>query len=91
MCDFFDDFDDDFDESESVDDDSFEDSLEGEMGEPFTDNAELEDKPDQTESQDDYLNVDPFFIGGAMGFGYSEGLKEREKKRRKRLGANDSD
>jgi hypothetical protein len=68
-----------------MDEDSFEDSLEGEIDEPFTDDAELEDKPDQAESQDDDLTVDPFFIGGAMGFAYEEGLRERKRRKRKRF------
>ena len=51
------------------------------MDEPFADDAELEDKPDQAESQDDDLTVDPFFIGGAMGFAYEEGVEEGRRKR----------
>jgi len=78
MCDFFDDFDD-FGENGFTDDDSFEDSLEGKMDEPFA------DEPDKAESQDDDLTVDPFILGGAMGFAYEEGLRERrDRKRRKR-------
>ena len=50
----------------------------------ITDDAELQDKPDKAESQDDDLTVDPFFIGGAMGFAYSEGLRERKRRKRKR-------
>ena len=81
MCDFFDDYEDNFDNDDFMDEDSFEDSLEGEMDEPFTDDTELEDKPDQPESQGDDLTIDPFFIGGAMGFAYEEGVEESRRKR----------
>ena len=91
MCDFFDDFEEDFDNDDFMDEDSFEDSLEGEMDEPFTDDAELENKPDQTESQDDDLTVDPFFFGGAMGFAYEEGLREGKRRKRKQKRLSDDD
>ena len=77
MEDYFEDFDD-FGENGFTDDDSFEDSLEGEMDEPFADVPDHEDEPDKAESQDNDLTAkDPFFIGGAMGFAYEEGLEER--------------
>ena len=81
MSDFFDDFEDDFYNDDFMDEDSFEESLEGEMDEPFTDDTELDDKPEQVESQDDELTVDPFIIGGAMGFAYEAGVEERRRKR----------
>jgi hypothetical protein len=91
MCDFFDDLGD-FDNGGFMDDDSFDDRLGGEMDEPFTDDTETEVRTDDAESlENDFTAKDAFIIGGAMGFGYSEGLKERKKKRRKRLGDNDSD
>ncbi len=62
-------------------DDDFEDSFEEKMDEPFTDNTELDDKPEQAESQDDDCTIDPFFIGGAMGFAYEAGVEERRRKR----------
>ena len=75
MCD---DFENDFDNDDDfMDDDQFENSLEEEMDEPFTDDADLDGEPDEG----DDLTVDPFFIGGAMGFAYEEGI--REGKRRK--------
>ena len=82
MCDFFDDFDDDF-----GNDDSFEDEYDEhtEMDEPFTGDAGQEDKPDEAESQGDDLTVDPFFIGGAMGFAYSEGLRDGKRRMRKKF------
>ena len=94
MCDDFEDFDDDF-----MDEDSFEDNFEGELDEPFNGDAELEDKPDQAESQDDDLTLDPFILGGAMGFAYEEGFEEgrrrrllkEQSKRRKRKRFSDSD
>ena len=76
MEDYFEDFDD-FGENGFTDDDSFEDSLEEEMDEPFTDDADLDGEPDEG----DDLTVDPFFIGGAMGFAYEEGVEERRRKR----------
>ncbi len=97
---FFDDFEDDFDNDDFRDDNSFEDSFEGEMDEPFTGDAELDDKPEQAEPQDDDLTVDPFFIGGAMGFAYEEGfeegrrrrlLKEQSKRRKRKRFSDDSD
>ena len=85
MEDFFDDFEDDFDNGDCMDDDPFEDGLDGdaENDDPFDGESGLDDKPDQAESQDDDLTLDPFILGGAMGFAYEEGLRER--KRRKRL------
>ena len=76
MEDYFEDFDD-FGENGFTDDDSFEDSLEEEMDEPFTDDADLDGEPDEG----DDLTVDPFFIGGAMGFAYEEGVEEGRRKR----------
>lgn len=86
MCDFFDDFED-FDNSDFTD----EDSLEGEMDEPFTGDAELDDEPIEAESQDDDFTVkDAFILGGAMGFAYEEGMRKRKRKKRKRS-SHDSD
>ena len=87
MEDYFEDFDD-FGENGFTDDDSFEDSLEGEMDEPFTGDTELDDEPIEAESQDDDFTVDSFFIGGVMGLAYSEGLKERKRRRPKRFSNN---
>lgn len=87
MEDFFDDFDND----DFMDEDSYEDSFEGKMDEPFTDDAELDDEPIEAESQDDdFTAKDAFFLGGAMGFAYSEGLREGKRRKRKRFG-DDSD
>jgi hypothetical protein len=91
MCDFEDDFGDDFNEGDfgdNLEEDMDEDSF-LEMDDPCTDDAELDDKPDQAEPQDDDLTVDPFLIGGAMGWAYEEGLRER--KRRKRKNSEDDD
>ena len=83
MCDFFED--DDF-----MDEDSFEDSLEGEMDETFAADTELDAESDEAESKCDELTVDPFLIGGAMGFAYEQGLRERKRRKRKRF-RDDSD
>ncbi len=88
MENFFDDFDNDFENDE----DSFEDNLEEdlEMDEPFSGETEPDDEPEETELQEDDLDVNPFFIGGAFGFGYEEGLRERKRIKRKRT-SDDSD
>lgn len=88
MCDFFDDFEDDFENDDLMDEDSFDDSVEGEMDEPFTGDSDHEEEPDETESQDDKFTAkDAFILGGAMGFAYEEGLRERKRKRRKKFKA----
>lgn len=80
MCDFLDDFDE-FGENGFMNDDSFEDSPEGALDEPFADEPDHDGEPDDAESQGDDLTVDPFFIGGAMGFAYEAGVEERRRKR----------
>lgn len=47
--------------------------------------ADHEKEPDEAEPKDDELTVDPFIIGGAMGFAYEEGLRERKRRKRKKL------
>ena len=90
MCDFFDDFDD-FENDGSndgcIDSDSFEDNFEEdqEMNESSSADSEFDGESDQHESPDDKLTVDPFLIGGAMGYAYEEGLEERKRKKRKRI------
>ena len=82
MCDFENNFDDDF-----GNDDSFEDEYDEhmEMDEPFADDAECDDDPTEAESQDDDLTIDPFILGGAMGFAYEQGLRERKRRKRKKF------
>ena len=99
MEDFFDDFEDDFDNGDCMDDDPFEDGLDGdaENDDPLDGDIELDNEPDEG----DDLTLDPFFIGGAMGFAYEEGFEEGRRKRllkgqskrrkRKRFSDNDSD
>ena len=89
MCDFFDDFDDfenDISNDKFMDDDSFEDNLDEdlEMEEALDGDSEFVSETDQPESDDDELSVDPFIIGGAMGYTYEEGLEERKRKKRKK-------
>jgi DNA-binding transcriptional MerR regulator len=71
-----------------------------EMDESYTDDTELDDKAIEAESEDDDLTVDPFFIGGAMGFAYEKGfeegrrkrlLKEQSKRRKRKKFSDDSD
>jgi hypothetical protein len=60
------------------------------MDETFADDSEFDNEPDQAESQDDdFTAKDVFFLGGAIGFGYDEGLTKR--KRRKRKGFSNDD
>lgn len=61
------------------------------MDELLAGDTELKDKPDQAESQDDdFTAKDAFILGGAMGFAYEEGLRERKRRKRKRF-SDDSD
>ena len=79
--DFFDDFDDDFDEMEE---DSFEDSLDEnfEMDDTLDGDNKSDDEPEQAESEEDKFTAqDAFFLGGAMGFAYEEGLEERKRRK----------
>ena len=85
MCDYFDDFEDDF-----MDDDSFEDSFEEDLDDRYSDDNEPNNDPDESESKDDFTAKDAFFIGGAMGFAYEEGLRGRKRRKRKLFG-DDSD
>jgi hypothetical protein len=73
MCDFEDDF----------DSDDFADT---EMDESIDCKSENDGEPGGSESEgDEFTTKDAFFIGGAMGFAYEEGLKERKWRKRKRL------
>ena len=79
MCD---DFENDFDNDDDfMGEDQFEDSIEGEMDEPFTGDTDLDDELEKAESQGDDLTLDPFILGGAMGFAYEEGFEEGRRKR----------
>ena len=58
--------------------DEFPEDLE--INEESTDDPEREDASDEAESQyDDFTSKDAFFIGGAMGFAYEEGLRKRKR------------
>jgi hypothetical protein len=92
FVDDFDDFDDDYDEGESMGEDSFEDKLEEEMDEMFTEDVEPDDEPIEAESKDDdFTAKDAFVLGGAFGFGYEEGLRERKRRKRKPFSDDESD
>ena len=85
MCDDFEGFDNDFDNGDFMDD-SFEDSFEGETDGSFAGESESDDKSGDSDldgepDDGDDLTVDPFFIGGAMGFAYEEGVEEGRRKR----------
>ena len=76
-------FNDDFGNDGFMDEDSFEDSFEEnlETDDMCGDNSDIEDEADQTESQEDEFTAkDVFFIGGAMGWAYEEGLEERRRR-----------
>ena len=81
MCEFWDDFNDGF-----MDEDSVEDNLDEdlEMDEPPDGDSECANETDQPESDDDELTVEPFLIGGAMGYAFGEALEERRRKKRKK-------
>ena len=69
-----------------MNDDSFGDSLEGQLDEPLNGESECNNEPDQTELHDDGFKLKNAFIqGGAMGFGYGEGLRERKRRKWKIL------
>jgi hypothetical protein len=90
MCD---DFEDDYDESESMEENSFEDEYDAntEMDDSFAVDSECDNEPDQAEPQkDDFTAKDAFILGGAMGWAYEEGLRERKRRKRKRF-SDDSD
>ena len=85
MCDNFDDFEDNFDNDDFMYDDSFEGGLEGALDEPYAGENEPEDEIDETESNDDFTAKDAFITGGAFGFGYEQGFRERKRRKRKRF------
>ncbi len=73
MCGFFDDFDDDFDEDEFMKDDLSEDS--------FEEDLEIDDEPIEDESQNNgFSTKEAFILGGAMGWAYGAGRREKRKK-----------
>ena len=73
--DFFDDF-----EDEAF----FDDNLE--IDDALSDESDREGEPEDAESQDnDFTAKDAFFIGGAKGFAYEEGLRRRKRKKQKRF------
>jgi hypothetical protein len=87
MCDYYDNFND-FGENGFMDDDTFEDSIEDklEMNGSFAGDFEPDDESTEDEPQDDdFTAKDAFVIGGAMGIGYEEGLRERKRRKRKRI------
>jgi hypothetical protein len=93
MNEFLDDFDD-FENEEFMDNDSFEDRLDGAKDnlEDFEDLTEpddelLDDSDVEGESQpeDEFTAKDAFIIGGAMGYAYHEGRRERKRRKRKKL------
>ena len=80
MCDCFEDL---------MDDDNFEDSFDEdtEMDEPFAGDPEFDNEPYETDSQNDEFKARDAFIlvGGAMGFAYEVGLRERKRSKRKKF------
>ena len=75
---------DDFDNDDFIDEET-------EMDDPFDGDSECDAELDQTESQDDdFTAKDAFLVGGAIGFGYEEGSRERKRRKRKRF-RDDSD
>jgi hypothetical protein len=65
-------------------DDFFEDSFEEncEAEDSFDDDPEMDNEPDEAQSQeDDFTAREAFFFGSAMGFAYEEGLEEAERRK----------
>jgi hypothetical protein len=76
-----------FDDFEDFEDEFPEDMK---MDDASADDPEREGELDGTESlDDDFTAKDAFFIGGATGFAYEEGLRTRKRKKRKRFGDDD--
>ena len=76
-----DDFDDGFDE---MDEDSFDDSHEEnfEMDDTLEGDSGIEGETAGDDIHDaDFTAQDAFFLGGAMGFAYEEGLEERKRRK----------
>ena len=79
------DFEDDYDDYEDYDDFEWDDD--------FTpwDDAQSEDPMPDESGCDTFTATDAFFIGGAMGWAYEEGLDEERRKSRKRKNVLDVD
>ncbi len=81
MCDFEDDFD---------NDDFMDENTE--MDDPLDGDSDLDGEPDDAESQgqeDDFTAKNAFILGGAMGFAYEKGFRERKRRKRKRFSDDD--
>jgi len=79
MCDFEDDFND----GDFINEDT-------ELNGSFAGDSEFEDETDNPESiDDDFTAKDAFIIGGAFGFGYEEGLRERKRRKLKKFSDSD--
>ena len=82
-------FDDDFEN-----DDGFEDEFDQdqEMEDQFADGSEPDDESDHPDSEgNEFTARDAFIVGGAIGLGYEEGLRSRNRRKRKRLRDDDID
>jgi hypothetical protein len=63
-----------------------------EMDDPFDGDSECDAEPNQAESQNvDFTARDAFFLCSAIGFGYEEGSRERQRRKRNRFSDDDSD
>ena len=79
-----DDFFDGFDEGDFEAEDSFEESFEEdlEMDDTLEGDNKSDDEPEQAESEENgFTAKDAFFLGGAMGWAYEEGLEERKRRK----------
>jgi hypothetical protein len=89
MCD---DFENDFDNNDDfMDEDEYDADME--VDDPLDGDSDLDGEPDDAESQgqeDDFTAKDAFIVGGAFGWGYEEGLRERKQRKRRRY-SDDSD
>ena len=77
---------DDFDEFENGDSSESEFDEDLELSDSFAGDTEQDDEPNQDESNhDNFTAKDAFILGGAMGYAYGKGLRERKREKRKKF------
>ena len=82
MCDFFNDYDD-FENGDSFEDEFDEDM---ELDDPLAGDYEFKNETDPAASKDgEFTPSDAFIVGGAMGYVYHEGRRERKRRKRRRF------
>jgi hypothetical protein len=82
MCDFIDDYDD-FENGDSFGDEFDEET---ELDDLLAGDSEFEDETDPAESKDrEFTASDAFLVGSFAGWAYEEGLKERKRRKHKKV------